>query len=983
MPLDVYNRHASNSAPIKIESQLVQAVLTHVRAGELTLGESTGTGRTKDQSHRKQIETAFLQLVMTRLWEEEAREGSRVLRTSTFNRLGGARQIVQTHLDTVMAELTLGEREGSARMFRFLVTPKGAKIAHETSDLADFAARPLKEVKSLLDKLNAMRVLRRISPPERYEIFHDVLAPAILDWRSRFVQEQQRQELEEQAASERRVARVFRQLALALAVMVLLAAVVTGYAWWLKRRADASERRAVQERFVAITARDAAQRETRIALAHQLAGASLNSRGNSALLFALGSIFVTRTEDGLVVPDAADALRRASPALPVFLSRPGHMGKIERVGYSPDGTRIVTASDEDHMVKVWDAMSGEELFSFAQQRCGQPLFSRDGQKLACVGFGGADVFNLNLGKIVAHVDAAVERHVHGRALERFFFSPDGTLIATGAFTLPNMQQTAYKTFPGRGASFSPDGRRLATIVDKTVKVWETSTGDQKGSIDFTEQITNVVFYQDGAKLAIAAATSVSLWDVVSNRELLSFHATNEPNVASVIGFSTDGRQLFTAGGRVATALGGSEITTETIDSWDSSSGRGLRSRSVRLLGDDVHLDGGGKWVIAQRTRPLSPVSLMLNLDDASKSVTSFDGPVAVSPDGQRMVTAEGQSAVIQDPVSRNNRVTLPARDEMLNFAAIDPPRLRAATSGGDGFVRIWNLVKGTRLLEFPEPTVNRLAFSPDGKWLVTVQAGSPQAHLRDAASGRLLHTLAGHRAQIMGVAFSPNGGRIATASHDFTAKLWDSNSGREIVPSHPIAAESTIFSLAFSGDGKRLATVASDGVTVWEVASGSKVTTQALSVNAPWRALQSLSDHFDWTSFSGTSPNDLSSTPPVFSHDFKYFAEIIDERAVGDRQAVRLSSMPSAKEQTSLFGQTAAVKAIALSPDERHLYAVSSNWTVYRHPLLFDDLIGEARSRVNGSLTEDDCQVYLHQECPAGLEAWTAVRSQQTRRSVR
>ena len=104
---------------------------------------------------------------MMRLWNEELSAGSQLLRLRTFERLGGARNIVQGHLDTVLRALTPAEQESSARMFLFLVTPKGAKIAHETADLVEYAGRSAAEVQPVLEKLTVSACCRRISPPER------------------------------------------------------------------------------------------------------------------------------------------------------------------------------------------------------------------------------------------------------------------------------------------------------------------------------------------------------------------------------------------------------------------------------------------------------------------------------------------------------------------------------------------------------------------------------------------------------------------------------------------------------------------------------------------------------------------------------------------------------------------------------------------------------------------------------------------------
>ena len=78
-------------------------------------------------------------------------------------------------------------------IFGYLVTPSGTKIAYNTSDLAAIAKCNPIDVAEVTQKLSQgqVRVLRPLDPSPvrpgepRYEIFHDVLAPAILDWRAR------------------------------------------------------------------------------------------------------------------------------------------------------------------------------------------------------------------------------------------------------------------------------------------------------------------------------------------------------------------------------------------------------------------------------------------------------------------------------------------------------------------------------------------------------------------------------------------------------------------------------------------------------------------------------------------------------------------------------------------------------------------------------------------------------------------------------
>jgi len=122
--------------------------------------------------------------------------------------LGGPERIVRTHLDEALDRLPAGQREVAARVFHHLVTATGSKVAHTATDLAAYTGLPLEQVRSVLDRLSApdARILRTVAAPSgqddepRHEIFHDVLAPAILGWRARWVAARQAE-----AAAERQL----------------------------------------------------------------------------------------------------------------------------------------------------------------------------------------------------------------------------------------------------------------------------------------------------------------------------------------------------------------------------------------------------------------------------------------------------------------------------------------------------------------------------------------------------------------------------------------------------------------------------------------------------------------------------------------------------------------------------------------------------------------------------------------------------------
>ncbi|MDP9228337.1 MAG: ATP-binding protein, partial [Actinomycetota bacterium] len=91
----------SGERHFEVEPALVDAVLEQVRRGRVSIGGDGGAA--VGTAGRTGVETAYLQLVMERLWDEEIAIGSQQLRLDTLQHLGGADTIVHGHLDEAMA----------------------------------------------------------------------------------------------------------------------------------------------------------------------------------------------------------------------------------------------------------------------------------------------------------------------------------------------------------------------------------------------------------------------------------------------------------------------------------------------------------------------------------------------------------------------------------------------------------------------------------------------------------------------------------------------------------------------------------------------------------------------------------------------------------------------------------------------------------------------------------------------------------------
>lgn len=195
-PIWKYNElFLDSNVLMDIEGELIESVLDQVQAGEVVFGDALG-GIDSETLQKHQIETPFLQLVMSRLWDETVHSKSKVLQAKTLKKLGGARRIVRTHLDTVLRALSRDEQDLAAQMFNMLVTPSGTKISHTAEDLARYTNVSASKLDSVLEKLSAgdVRILRQVAVAHgrtneiRYEIYHDVLAQAVLSWRRRYLE---------------------------------------------------------------------------------------------------------------------------------------------------------------------------------------------------------------------------------------------------------------------------------------------------------------------------------------------------------------------------------------------------------------------------------------------------------------------------------------------------------------------------------------------------------------------------------------------------------------------------------------------------------------------------------------------------------------------------------------------------------------------------------------------------------------------------
>jgi WD40 repeat protein len=769
-PVERFNAAHAQADPVLIEPDLVEAVLDEVRTGQVVFeqgGKGVVAGRNGVSAQADEIETPYLQLVMTTLWERELGAGSRTLRLSTFEHLGGAQEIVRAHLDNALASLPAEQRDVAADIFNYLVTPSGTKIVHRIPDLASYSGREVADVEKLVEQLEGgrQRILRPVPAPAgengtpRVEIFHDVLAPAILAWRTTQTAhrlEREKQEAERTAQRERRRARIFRATAAVATTLLVIAIGAVIFA-------EAKRARKAQH----------------AALSRQLASQALSDFRSGAI--GQGVLLAVQAYRNADTADARLGLIRGletTRGMAEYLT--GHTSSVADVAFRPHVNQLASGSD-DGTVILWSLRAGRPL----------RILRGDGARISSVAFSPD-------GKLLASAGA------------------DGMVTLWNAATGARLRTIAGAVGAVETVAFSPDGRMLAFGGDNhRIELWDLATARAAGILrGHTGSVYDVAFSPGGTALASASADhTVILWNLQTRREVRILRGHGGP--VSTVAFSPDGREL---------ASGSDDLS---VIVWSADTGRRLRTlrghsgpvESVAFNPDGSELASGSNdrrvilWSAATGER--------LGAFQAQRDAVSS---VAFSPDGKALASGSDDNTVAlwNTGLSRGLETLRGHRDAVLGVALSDNSKLLASASA-DGTVMLWSTISGRRLrtLHGHTDVVETVAFSPDGK---TIASGSNDQTviLWDIASGKPVRTLRGHKDFVYSVAFSPDGRTLASTSADHTVILWDTATGQRLrtLRGHSNAVNA----VAFSPDGKLLASAGSDGVVIlWNVSSGERV----------------------------------------------------------------------------------------------------------------------------------------------------------------
>ena len=491
----------------------------------------------------------------------------------------------------------------------------------------------------------------------------------------------------------------------------------------------------------------------------------------------------TWSPDGSRIATASDdrtAQIRATDDSSTIVTLVGHEDVVWSVAWSPDGTNVATAS-ADQTVRIWTAATGS------------PVMVLRG---------------------------------HQAAVRTVAWSPDGIHLVTGSTDQTvriwrAIDGTETMVFYGheeivRGVAWSPDGLRIASVSgDQSVCIWSISSGKAVTVLrGHTDWVWSVAWSPDGHRIVTGSADrTVRIWDSTTSTELIILRG-HQDAVRSV-DWSADGYRLASAS------------DDRTVRIWNADTGTELKQlrghtgwvRSVSWSPDGQQLATAS----VDRTTRIWGTSYTTELLSL-RGHTDWVFGIAWSPDGSQIVSASRDgTARVWDAASGSNLSVLRGHSDWVYVATWSPDGTRLATASRDSTVRIWHISERnqTVVLAGHQDEVWGVTWSPDGQYIATASRDRT-LRIWDATNFDTITLLAGHNDSVRSVAWSPDGQWLASTSYDRTIRIWNLTGSLESPDSITLVGhDDWIWDVAWSPDSRFLASASSDQTArIWNIMSG-------------------------------------------------------------------------------------------------------------------------------------------------------------------
>lgn len=550
------------------------------------------------------------------------------------------------------------------------------------------------------------------------------------------------------------------------------------------------------------------------------------------------------TQEGALVTLDTDAqVRRFDVATKQEQAAPIDLKKGRTIGslaLSQDGLHVAIVVG--NQVEIMNAISGEAVGRpLPTQVRGGLIFSPDSKMLITMDTGVA-WWDTATGNPIAVQDFALT--VFNSSLPQpLSTSADGLTLAVGG---QGTYRSSFSVF-----KLDPESRGITRVLDT---VGDRGTKRTLAVSPDGETVAVSLFFQGG----------IYFYETATGKLIHSELSAHAAAISAMI-FQEEGSELITA------SLDGAIKVWKDYRKFDSTD-------SVTLIG---HAEEVSAIAVAKSDKQLlsSSKDKTVRIWSLGQDTTDLHQKLAVSsryrsrfsPDGM-LIASSGTDNRLQiwDALTGQPVVQMTEGvDQSLSAdsVAFSPDgRFLAAGYGGRqdvSYIELWDIGQRERVAVLPGSTaipgfttdensgvIAGLAFSPDGKHLVAAfgsmqllgrgDGGDFPLLVYDVATRQVIRRLNGHRNYCVAIAFSDDGSRMASASYDATARIWDAATWQELqVLDNPDSATDVggrrVYDVAFSPDGELLAIASAEGsVIIFDVASGEVRRTLKGHANEVW-----------------------------------------------------------------------------------------------------------------------------------------------------
>jgi WD40 repeat protein len=436
----------------------------------------------------------------------------------------------------------------------------------------------------------------------------------------------------------------------------------------------------------------------------------------------------------------------------------GQGGEDWTAAFSPD-EETVAIGGADGSARLWSIPDGR-LRHHLRAGTGGVLsvaFDATGRRLATAGADGiARVWASRSGKLVATLPVETE------ALAGTSFNRAGTRLlvtdVTGTARLWSLSDdkllaTYPRTLKVDDAVFSPDGASIVTSgTDETARIWNTRDGTLERVLRGHFGDVSAVATNGRVVFTASADGTARVWNAGEGRLLRTVHLRATGRIGAVL--APDGAHYAV---------------------WDSAGVRLLGYGDAGVLHGATNVsslafspDGRNVVTASETGASLWDASTGQRLRVLAASRSSYDR-VAFTADGSRVVGAGDETTIWSSATGEKLR-SFPAK---YGTVSSDGSLVVGQTTLSDS-LEIWDTATGHVISTLPTAADDGAAFSADNS-LVAV-ADLETTGIWDTASGQLVATLPSH-ADVDSIAFSPDGKLLLTADADGNTRLWDVSTG--------------------------------------------------------------------------------------------------------------------------------------------------------------------------------------------------------------